>query len=107
METKLVQLIRASGLPEPVRQFEVWNGSVFVARLDLAYPDERVAVEYDSDEFHTGRTGVARDRSRRHRLLAVGRVVIDVGPIDIRRGGRAACTAIAEALRTRPSGLGG
>lgn len=106
METRLVQILRRSGLPEPLRQFEVWSGSGFVARVDLAYPDERVAVEYDSDEFHTGRVAVRRDRSRRHRLLAAGWIVIDVGPADVRRGGGAACAAIAHALRARSAGLG-
>jgi hypothetical protein len=101
METRLIQALRARGLPEPVRQFEVWNGDLFVARVDLAYPESRVAIEYDSDEFHAGRTATRRDRSRRHALIAVGWLPIDIGPAELRRGAVAASAAVAEALRTR------
>jgi hypothetical protein len=101
METRLVQAIRAHGLPEPTTQHEVWQGSAFVARVDVAYPDERIAIEYDSDEFHSGRAATGRDRQRRHRLVAAGWLPIDVGPADLRNGGALACRAIAEALRGR------
>jgi hypothetical protein len=106
METLLVQTIRAHGLPEPVVQYEVWSGAAFVARVDAAYPEARVAIEYDSDAFHTGRTAVSRDRQRRHRLVAAGWITIDVGAEDLSRGGALACAAIAEALRRR-SGVAG
>ncbi len=101
METRLVQAIRADGLPEPTTQHEVWRGSAFIARVDVAYPDERIAIEYDSDEFHSGRAATGRDRERRHRLVAAGWLPIDVGPADLRSGGVLACSAIAEALRGR------
>jgi hypothetical protein len=101
METRLVQALRAGGLPEPERQYEIWSGGAFIARVDLAYPEARIAVEYDSDEFHTGRNATARDRSRRHALVAAGWLPIDVGPVDLRRGAVAASAAISEALRSR------
>lgn len=101
METQLLRAIRAHGLPTPVVQHEVWSGDRFVARVDLAYPVERIALEYDSDEFHTGRVASDRDRSRRHELVAAGWLPIDIGPRDLRRGAVAACAAIAQALRDR------
>jgi very-short-patch-repair endonuclease len=101
METKLLQAIRAYGLPEPEAQFEVWAGGAFVGRVDFAYPEARVAIEYDSDEHHSGRLAIRRDRARRHELIAVGWLPIDVGPADLRRGADAACAAIADALRRR------
>ena len=85
METRLLQALRAHGLPEPVPQYEVWPGGAFIGRVDLAYPEARIAIEYDSDEFHTGRNATgsrpvspARASSRR-----VG-FPIDVGPVDLR-----------------------
>ena len=72
METRLLQVLRASGLPAPVVQYEVWDGGLFVARVDAAYPDARIAIEYDSDEFHSGRLATKRDRDRRHRLIGAG-----------------------------------
>jgi very-short-patch-repair endonuclease len=104
MESRLVQAIRLHGLPEPVTQHEVWDGGHFVARVDLAYPDVRIAIEYDSDEFHTGRVAADRDRSRRHLLLAAGWLTIDVGAADLRRGAAGACAAIAAALSERRVG---
>jgi hypothetical protein len=101
METRLLQALRAHGLPDPVVQYEVWQGSAFIARVDAAYPPSRLAIEYDSDEFHTGRAATARDRDRRHRLIAAGWVTIDVGPGDLRSGGWRACAAIGSAMRAR------
>lgn len=101
METLLLQALRAHGLPEPVRQHEVFWGSSFVARVDAAYPAARVAIEYDSDQFHTGRVATAADSARRHRLIAAGYLPITVVHEDLRRGGATACAAIAAALRAR------
>jgi hypothetical protein len=101
MEVRVLQLLRAAGLPDPVVQYEVWDGSRFVARVDMAYPDAGVAIEYDSDEFHSGRLATRRDRDRRHRLIAAGWLPIDVGPEQLRRGGQQLCTAVSEALRAR------
>lgn len=44
--TARVSLIRA-GLPVPVPQFEVFHEGYFVARVDLAWPWAKLAVEYD------------------------------------------------------------
>ncbi|MGZ4690495.1 MAG: hypothetical protein ACXVKA_02015 [Acidimicrobiia bacterium] len=103
METLLLQTLRSHGLPEPTPQYEVWQGSRFLGRVDAAYPDARIAIEYDSDEFHSGRVATRRDRARRHELIAASWLPIDVGPIDLRRGGNLACAAITQALRERGS----
>ena len=87
METRLLQALRAHGLPEPVVQYEIWQGAAFIGRVDAAYPDAKIAIEYDSDEFHSGRGATARDRDRRHRLIAAGWLPVDVGPADLRKGG--------------------
>jgi very-short-patch-repair endonuclease len=101
METRLLQLIRAAGLPEPVPQFEVWSGAIFLGRVDFAYPEARVAIEYDSDEHHSGRVATRRDRARRHDLIAAGWLPIDIGPGELRRGATGAIAAIATALHGR------
>jgi very-short-patch-repair endonuclease len=100
-ETRLRQVIRAAGLPEPVPQFEVWSGSRFLGRVDFAYPDARIAIEYDSDEHHSGRVATRRDRARRHDLVAAGWLPIDIGPGELRRGATGATAAIASALHAR------
>ena len=100
MEVRLVQVIRRWGLPVPALQYEVWDGALFVGQVDAAYPDARIAIEYDSDEFHTGRLATKRDRDRRHRLIAAGWLPVDVGPEQLRRGEQL-CTSLAKALQTR------
>jgi AbiEi antitoxin C-terminal domain len=101
METRLVQALRAHGLPEPTVQFEIWQGAAFIGRVDAAYPDAKIAIEYDSDEFHSGRAATGRDRGRRHRLISAGWLPVDVGPADLCNGGTVACAAISQALRDR------
>lgn len=101
METLLLQALRAHGLPAPIPQHEVWRGSLCLGRVDAAYPDEKIAIEYDSDEFHTGRGPTKHDRARRHELIAASWLPIDVGPTDLRSGGKLTCAAIAQALRDR------
>ncbi len=103
METLLLQALRAHGLPAPIPQHKVWQGSLCLGRVDAAYPDERIAIEYDSDEFHTGRAATKHDRARRHELIAASWLPIDVGPTDLRSGGKLTCAAIAQALRDRKS----
>ncbi|MGZ4802025.1 MAG: hypothetical protein ACXV9P_05420 [Acidimicrobiia bacterium] len=101
METLTLRAIRAHGLPEPMPQLEVWDGPRRLGRVDLAYPEARIAIEYDSDEFHTGRVATRRDRARRHELIAASWLPIDVGPSDLRAGGTITCAAISQALRDR------
>ncbi len=66
-EIRVLRLIVGAGLPEPVQQHRVRvRGERF--RLDLAYPDLKVAVEYDGWDWHSTRSAFDRDR-RRDRLL--------------------------------------
>ncbi len=82
-------------------QYEVWVGAHRVGRVDGAYPDAKIAIEYDSDEFHSGPGPTRSDRARRHELIAASWLPIDIGPADLRAGCATACAAIAQALRDR------
>jgi len=68
--------IHDAGLPAPVSQWEVYvDGRVF--RLDFAYPERLLAVEYDGTEFHSDPADVERDRERRDLLRRAGwRVIV-------------------------------
>jgi hypothetical protein len=59
MESRLRLVLVSGGLPRPVTQFEVRSGGVFIARLDLAYPERRLGVEYEGDH-HRGRGASSR-----------------------------------------------
>ena len=59
----MVQLLRRAGLPEPVRQHEVIVASRRF-RIDLAYPELKIAIELDGDEPHFGASKTDADDTR-------------------------------------------
>jgi very-short-patch-repair endonuclease len=81
-ETRLRLLLHASTLPRPVAQFSVYDATGFVARVDFAWPELRVAVEYEG-RWHGERQNVTRDRRRLNRLTAASWTVIFVTAEDL------------------------
>lgn len=66
-----VALVRA-GLPRPQSQYQILDEYGFVlARVDLAYPQVRLAIEYDGAVHFTARAG-RRDRQRDAVLAGYG-----------------------------------
>jgi hypothetical protein len=99
METLMLVVIRRHGLPAPVPQFEVYDSGRFVARADAAYPDARVAIEYQSYQEHVGPNPLVRDSRRRSRLKAAGWLVVEVTAPELREGGDLFCAAIRADLQ--------
>lgn len=66
----------------PVPQLEVFDGDRFVARLDLAFEEAKVAVEYDGG-WHADPAQAEHDRVRRERLRALGWAVFVVTSADL------------------------
>ena len=95
METALIQCLRRGGWPEPVPQYEIRQGGALIARVDAAYPQWRIAVEYQSDEHHSGRRASERDNDRRLRIIAAGWFPVEATLPDVRNGG----TRLSAALR--------
>jgi hypothetical protein len=83
-EVRTARLLAAAGLGEPARQYEVRVRGRLIARLDLAYPEYRIAIEYDSDEWHHGVARRHRDIERRNRLRANGWTVVEVSAAQLR-----------------------
>jgi very-short-patch-repair endonuclease len=71
------------GLPAPVPQFSVRINGRFLARVDFACPERKVAVEYDG-MWHADAGQFARDRQRLNRLHAAGWRVVFVTAADLR-----------------------
>lgn len=72
-EARLVRRLRAHGLPPPARQWPVHGADRrLVARVDLAYPAHRVAIEFDSFRWHEPRRARRHTLVRRNRLEALG-----------------------------------
>jgi hypothetical protein len=74
-ESRLRVMIARAGLPTPVPQYEVCDAGRFVARLDLAWPAVRAAVEYDG-VHHREPDQFRRDLLRHNRLRGLGWVVL-------------------------------
>jgi len=95
-ETRVRLLFRRAGLPAPVAQYRVFDAHGFVARVDFAYPELKIAIEYDG-LWHGERQAFLSDRRRLNRLVAAGWIVLHVTAEDMRRPDRLA--ARVRALR--------
>ena len=85
-EAAAIRRIGDFGLPLPETQFVIEDrGGNFVARVDLAWPVDRVVREYDSDRFH-GPEQIERDEKRRQRIEALGWTVGVLNRHDLRPG---------------------
>jgi hypothetical protein len=72
LESRALRALADAGLPLPRQQYRMMLAGR-KARIDLAYPAERIAIEVDSWEFHGGeqRAAFDRDAHRRDDLLAI------------------------------------
>lgn len=68
------------GLPRPELNYpiETNEGSVAMRRCDLCWPDQRFALEYDSDTFHSDASKLHLDSSGRSALEKAGIHVVSV-----------------------------
>ncbi|MFC0003658.1 endonuclease domain-containing protein [Micromonospora siamensis] len=89
-----------AGLPRPQTQWVVADGTRFVARLDLAWPEFKVAVEYDglwhddAEQFH-------RDRRRLNQLIGGDWIVLHVTGKRLREDFEGFLAEVRAALRAR------
>jgi hypothetical protein len=72
-----------AGLPVPIPQFIVVAAGEFLGRVDLAWPEHRVIVEYEG-AHHFDELQIRRDDRRYERLVAAGWRVIRLSAADLR-----------------------
>jgi very-short-patch-repair endonuclease len=85
MESRVRLVIVDGGLPRPVAQFEVRDSiGRFIGRVDLAYPQWRIAIEYDGDH-HRGREEYRDDQRRANALRVAGWTVLRFTASDLWR----------------------
>jgi hypothetical protein len=82
-ESELRVILIEAGFPAPEcnRSVYDWTGR-FVARVDLAYADLRIAIEYEGDH-HRDRRQWRKDHARRRRLEAIGWIYLPVTQQDL------------------------
>lgn len=82
-EARLVML--DGGLPEPLLQYEIVDRDGRLWRVDFAWPDRRVAVEYDGFDWHSSPEALRRDRQKRAALEEIDWRVVSIVSDDVRR----------------------
>ncbi|WP_433314146.1 DUF559 domain-containing protein [Micromonospora chersina] len=101
METRLRLLLLDAGLGPLTAQHDVHDArGRFVARVDLAWPALRVAVEYDGDH-HRERAHFRQDVARLNALRAAGWLVVRFTADDVLRHPHATVALVRQALRER------
>jgi hypothetical protein len=77
LEARMTRLLSEQGLPEAVPEYRVWSETgAFVARVDFAYPELRLAIEVDGLAAHSGVDAFRRDRTRQNALVGAGWTVL-------------------------------
>jgi len=97
LEGQLFTVLRAGDLPAGVRQYEIWDGRRW-RRFDLAYPNQRLAVEVDGWERHGTRSSFQDDRARDRALQLRGWRVLRYTWDDVTEGGKEMVAEIQQAL---------
>jgi len=82
-ETETRLLLVDSGLPEPVVQYEVWADGRMLGRTDLAYPELKVAFEYEGDGHRTDKEQWRGDIQRQRHLEGKGWIVMRLTQADL------------------------
>jgi very-short-patch-repair endonuclease len=70
-ERRIADLLVHSGLPAPTLQHRMRVGGRAL-RIDLAYPEAGIAIEYDGWSVHSTRSAFDRDRARANDLVLLG-----------------------------------
>ncbi len=86
------------GLPEPVANFEVFHDGAWIARVDLAYPALKIAVEYEGEHHLLDPVQWARDLARYDRLAEAGWRVIRVAKQEIFGESSSLCARVRRAI---------
>ena len=87
-EVRIQRQLRAWGYPSVTRQHPVYDvDGRLVGRLDLAWPDRLIGIEYDSDQWHNPRRWV-HDESRHAAAVRMGWNLLHADKADLRAGDR-------------------
>lgn len=100
METRVRLMLLFAGLPEPIVNLQVGDDGV-TFRLDLAWPELRLAVEYDGRHHAEDTHQWGHDLSRREWLDGNGWRIIVFRAEDVYRTPWASVVRVVEAMRTR------
>ncbi len=98
LETLVRLVLSDAGLPPPVLQYRVFSDGFPIARLDLAWPLQRVGVEADGMGVHAQPDALFRDRRRQNQLVNQGWRILRFTWADATTRAPALVRAVAGAL---------
>jgi len=90
-----------AGLPEPELNFEVFEGTLRLGAVDLAYPALRIAVEYEGEHHLLDPAQWNHDITRYERLAAAGWIVVRVTKTELFDNPREFVRRVREAMQSR------
>lgn len=96
-ETKLRLALECAGLPEPKLNMPTELLAGVVRQPDLAYPEQKVAVEYDG-EGHSEAAQIVRDIAREEDFSRAGWTLIRISKRHMENDARAAVAKVRSAL---------
>ncbi|WP_104060933.1 endonuclease domain-containing protein [Arthrobacter sp. 4R501] len=99
-ETKLRLALEYRGLPEPQLNVPVELGAGVVRQPDLAYREQKVAVEYDG-EGHSETAQIVRDIAREEDFARAGWLLVRISRRHMENEARAAVAKVRSALMNR------
>lgn len=103
MECRCTLVMLRHGLPQPVKHWKILIPELaHEAIVDIAYPKQRVIIEYDGDAHRRDKRQYRWDERKRQALRAMGYTVIVVFADDIltSQGRRRFAQRVAKALDT-------
>jgi hypothetical protein len=102
LEARMASLLRNAGLPEAVPEYTVTDEhGGFIAVVDFAYPDRRVAIEVDGYEFHSTPKAVDHGNARDRLLIAAAWAPVHFSWNDVERRPTRVANEIHRVLRSR------
>jgi hypothetical protein len=87
LERRVLRILDGAGFPSPECQHTVEMPSGLKARIDFAYPAQKVGIEADGYRWHSSRTDWSRDKTRLNGLVALGWRILHITWTDIEAGG--------------------
>ncbi len=99
-ETRLRLALEYAGLPEPELNVPMELGAGVVRQPDLAYPEHRVAVEYEG-EGHSEAAQIVRDIAREEDFARAGWLPVRISKRHMKNEAQAAVAKIRTALLSR------
>ncbi|MFG6475412.1 endonuclease domain-containing protein [Microbacterium sp. P06] len=100
-ESRCRLVLIEAGLPEPELNYDVFERGVFLGCIDLAYPDLRIAIEYEGEHHLLDPDQWARDIDRYDRLREAGWIVIRVTKAELFRSPLSLANRVRRAIAAR------